>query len=85
MHVHAALFRFSLELGKELHHVLSGVVLDVGHFFNEAVHVHAAEDAGAVGLVFDGELVQRGAEELVVQRFLNLTVIFLHVLGVGHV
>ena len=85
MHVHAAFFGLGLELGKELHHVLGCIVLDVGHFLDEAVHVHTFEDAGAVCLVFNGELVQSGAEELVVQRFLNLTVIFLHVLGVGHV
>ena len=84
VHVHAALFSFGLELGEQLHHVLSGIVLDVGHFLDETVHVHARKNAGAVGLVFDGELVQRGAEELVVQRFLNLTVVFLHVFGVSH-
>ena len=81
----AALFSFGLELLVEFHHVLSGVVLDVGNVLDQLGNVPALEDAGAVGLVVNGELVQGLAEELVVQSLLDLTVVFLHILMFGHV
>ena len=83
--MHAALFGFGLELLEQFHHVLSGVVLDVGNFAHQTGNVPALEDAGAVGLVVDSELVQSLAEELVVKGFLDLTVVFLHILVFGHV
>ncbi len=85
MDVHAALFRLCLELLVQLGHVLGGIILDFGYFVDKSLDINAFKDAGTAGLVFHGELVKSLAQELVVQRFLNLAVIFFHSLVFGHV